>query len=721
MRFFIISTLLFFLTLPTLAQTDELAGHGLPLADALKANTTSEAVLHSLQRAADNKKSVLHDYARYKLADLYFTGGNYSAAVVEFQKLVADNNTSILLSKATLNLGKSYLNLRQPGKAIKTFQTLLEKYPEAKEGAEASYLIAKTFDQQGNWRQAYLAYEEVDLCHPLSFFAKKSRAAIVVLKRAHRKQLPRFQASAKALYRQGMAYFNQEDYQMAANIFGRLAREYHNDKHLGEAFLMLGRAEMNTSNWQNAIADLARAGQATPNLAGRASYYLGLAYGRRGDYEKAITAMRNVFDNYANSDLADDAAYWAAYYREQDGDPAGALLDYYRLINKFPYSNSVQPAIWRLGRIYYWEGDFKNAATYLHMAQLYPPGEDTPRCNYFEAKSLEKQGKKGEAVTVYEKLVQRFDHTYYAYRAREQLLKLGSPVSDQSAFVDEEFYEALNNIDEKNQAELVSIMEIWEETKAQEAEAPKELIRLHLAKYKKLMDLGVVDFAADEARYLVNLTTEQERDSAQLKLGEMLLRQGNYKTPLKFADKKIKLAVMSGKTEIIPKLVWQMAYPRAYWRQVKNKAGAYGIDPYLVLAVMREESRFNPKAVSRSGARGLMQIMPRTGKGIAKRLAVPRFRTSKLFQPELNIGMGSWYLSHLITRFDGNYYLSLAGYNGGPNKIGRYIDNWYDGKLNLVDVDEFVESIPGRETRLYVQKVMGSYFEYKRLYDRKRG
>ncbi|MDD4179878.1 MAG: transglycosylase SLT domain-containing protein, partial [Candidatus Margulisbacteria bacterium] len=458
-----------------------------------------------------------------------------------------------------------------------------------------------------------------------------------------------------------------------------------------------------------------------PNLAGRANYYLGQAYGRRGKYKNAIAAMNKVADKYPESGLADNALYWAAYYQEIDGDKNGALKAYYDMITRYPYSDSVSAAVWRIGKIYYWGGDFKNAATYLHMAQLYPPGEDSPRCYFFEAKALERQGNQAAALDVYKKLTERYDHTYYAYRAQEKLRSAGVSAL-QTPFSGEEFSEAISSLDEKNEQELASIMEIWEQTNTSllESESSEEA-RVHLTKYKELMNLGLAGYAADEARYLVNITSDVEKETAQTKLGEMLIQAGNFKTPIRFADRKVKDAIIAGKTQALPKKIWQLSYPKGYWKHVAGGADDFKVDPYLVLAVIREESRFSAKAVSRSGARGLMQIMPRTGRGIAKDLDLPKYRTTKLYEPASNVKMGTYYLSNLIKSFSNNVYLALAGYNGGPNKIKKYVKYWYNGDLGLVDIDEFVESIPSRETRLYVQKVMGSYFEYKRLYDRKRG
>ena len=513
-----------------------------------------------------------------------------------------------------------------------------------------------------------------------------------------------------------MAYYDQDDFELAVNIFSKLAREYPKSKRIGEIYLMLGRAEEQT-NKPAAISDLERA----TDFSGSANYYLGLAYGRRGDYDRAIIALKRVPERYPDSDLAGEAVYWAAYYRELSGDTNGALQEYYGLIDKYPYSKSVPAAVWRLGRVYYWTGDFKNAATYLHLAQLYPPSEDTPRCIFFEGKALERTGNRAAAQAVYEKLIQRYDHTYYSYRAREKLRGSVLAFSEQSPFDGEEFFAALNEVNDGRREELAAIMEIWEETRADAVKAASSSeVQAHLAKYKELMSLGLIKYAADEARYLVNITSDADKDTAQTKLGEMLINSGNYRTPIRYADRKIQAAVLSGTATTIPRKIWQFSYPKGFWQPVAASAADRQIDPYLVLAVIREESRFNSQAVSRSGARGLMQIMPKTGRGIAKNLELKKYRTSKLFSSSLNVEMGTYYLANLIKGFGGNPYLSLAGYNGGPNRVRKYVKSWYNGDLNLVDIDEFIESIPVREMRLYVQKVMASYFEYKRLYDRKR-
>lgn len=714
-RFAILITLyiITILAFPLPAQTSEGAADFTAGLRARREND-AEAAIVLLRQAALRKDFILSDYAQFEIGEAYYSTGKYSSAIPEYYKVATRHRDSILLPQANLKIGKSYFNLKNYACAIESFNNLIGSNPES---AEARYLIAQALEKQKKWKEAYFAYEETDLFHPLSFFGKKSRLAINALKKKHKK-LPRFKASASALFKKGMTCFERDDFEMAANVFNRLAREYPGSKYVGEAWLMLGRAELQTGS-SSAIPNLERAAQGPPNLAGRAHYYLGLAHARRGNYDRAIALLKKI---NPDSGLADDAAYWIAYYEEALDETDLALADYHNLIKKYPYSKSVPAAIWRMGRIYYWNSDFSNAAAYLHLAQLYPPGEDSPRCYFFEAKALERTGNRGAALELYKKLADRFDHTYYAYRAQEKLAAAGSPFYVSDPFSDDDFNEALNEIDSEDQEKLSAIMGIWEQTNSEtlQSENSKEA-RVHFLKYKELMDLGLTDYAADEARYLVNITSDVEKESAQTKLGEMLVNSGEYRRPIRFADRKVKEAVLSGKPRSVSKKVWQLAYPRGYWKHVSQKAGRFRLDPYLALAVIREESRFNPKATSRSRARGLMQIMPRTGRGIARDIDIRRYRTGRLYEPALNIEMGVYYLSNLIKNFKNNTYLALAGYNGGPNKIKNYVNSWYNGDLSLVDIDEFIESIPSRETRLYVQKVMGSYFEYKRLYGRKRG
>lgn len=169
---------------------------------------------------------------------------------------------------------------------------------------------------------------------------------------------------------------------------------------------------------------------------------------------------------------------------------------------------------------------------------------------------------------------------------------------------------------------------------------------------------------------------------------------------------------LEGKPNHAP--LWQITYPWAYAARIKEQGQLRKVDPYLIHALIREESRYFPKALSRSQAIGLMQLLPGTAFGVGKRIGVPLSSKEDVFIPDNNIKLGTAYLEYTLKRFNGNAMLAVASYNGGPNAVKSWVDkfNAAGGK----DWDYFVEEIPFRETRDYVRKVFGSYFVYETLY-----
>lgn len=153
-----------------------------------------------------------------------------------------------------------------------------------------------------------------------------------------------------------------------------------------------------------------------------------------------------------------------------------------------------------------------------------------------------------------------------------------------------------------------------------------------------------------------------------------------------------------------------LAYPLAWWDTVLRWAEEYGVDPYLVLAVMREESGFLPTAVSSSGAQGLMQLLPSTARWIAEdKLRIPYLGES-LWDPDYNIRLGTWYLGHLLDQFEGRVAWAVAAYNGGPGNLHRWTAG---GVASQADLPAALRST---ETREYLAKVLDSWLVYRWLY-----
>jgi soluble lytic murein transglycosylase-like protein len=163
--------------------------------------------------------------------------------------------------------------------------------------------------------------------------------------------------------------------------------------------------------------------------------------------------------------------------------------------------------------------------------------------------------------------------------------------------------------------------------------------------------------------------------------------------------------------EQIPRALVELAYPLAYPSLVQAAAAEYNLSPLLLLALIRQESFFNPLAVSSAGALGLTQVMPPTGQGIAAALNVEGFSTSDLLQPQVSIRFGAYYLRSQLDSSAGNLLFALAAYNAGPDNARRWT-----ASLPIPDMDLFIELIDFAETRSYVKLVLENYAVYRFLY-----
>ena len=163
--------------------------------------------------------------------------------------------------------------------------------------------------------------------------------------------------------------------------------------------------------------------------------------------------------------------------------------------------------------------------------------------------------------------------------------------------------------------------------------------------------------------------------------------------------------------EQIPRALVELAYPLAYPSLVQASAAEYDLSPLLLLALIRQESFFDPLAVSSAGALGLTQVMPPTGQGIAAALNLEGFSTSDLLQPQVSIRFGAYYLRSQLDSSAGNLLFALAAYNAGPDNARRWT-----ASLPIPDVDLFIELIDFAETRSYVKLVLENYAVYRFLY-----
>ncbi|HUS08809.1 MAG TPA: lytic transglycosylase domain-containing protein, partial [Bryobacteraceae bacterium] len=160
-----------------------------------------------------------------------------------------------------------------------------------------------------------------------------------------------------------------------------------------------------------------------------------------------------------------------------------------------------------------------------------------------------------------------------------------------------------------------------------------------------------------------------------------------------------------------PEKFWRLAFPLPYRSAVEMNSRLRSLDPYMVAALIRQESEFNPQALSRVKAYGLTQVMPSTGRELSRKLGVRKFTAKMLFQPDINLKLGTYYLRSLLDQLGGEWETTLASYNAGKSRVLTWL-NW----ARYEEPAEFIETIPFTETRNYVQIVLRNADVYRRLY-----
>lgn len=378
-----------------------------------------------------------------------------------------------------------------------------------------------------------------------------------------------------------------------------------------------------------------------------------------GRDEEAAETLSQIPLFYPQSQMAPKALYDAArlYQTNLNFDKALELYDF--LLRNYPKSEFAQDGIWNLGWIHYRNGAYAEARVTFSSIS-------TPQALYWKARTLEKERKEQEALSTYESLARAFPRSYYCYLARKKAGSAQSPsISVELSAVKNDFVKENPG---KDRAEF-------------------------------LVELGIFEDAILEIKEMEKKAKTQED---LLYVSELYSKIDDFYSSIMIADKlNISQAV-------------KLSYPVYLDGLVKEFSSEYGVDEFLVYSIIREESRFQKNAVSVSGAIGLMQLIPSTGKHTAEKVGINGYRADMLYIPNINIQLGTAYFKEVLEGFDGNVVFALASYNGGPNNVARWI-----AKLGNLDPDEFVEEIPYAETRNYVKKVLRSYGAYKAIYNGK--
>jgi peptidoglycan lytic transglycosylase len=397
-----------------------------------------------------------------------------------------------------------------------------------------------------------------------------------------------------------------------------------------------------------------------------------------GRDDEFLAQTQALVRDFPDSSWSEEALNNLGTYYILKNDDAMAAQAFEQIFEKFPNGQRAERAAWKSG---WWA--YKNAEyaptirTFEAAAASFPRSDYRPLFLYWSARSHAKLGAGADAEARLRLVVADYGNSYYGRLAGRQLSR-----SAQTAL-------AADAVPAARQSAAVRPAE----------PANAGVIRLLLAG-------ELYDDALNELRYAQR--TGGSSPVVDATIAWAYYRKGELRRAITLMRRAYPQHLTAD--QALPKEILQVIFPLTYWDLIRKHAAARNLDPYLVAALIGQESTFDAEVRSAANAWGLMQIVPATGRQLARSLGIRRFTTSMLTNPETNIRLGTLYFSRLVQQFGGTYY-ALASYNAGENRVVR----WKAERPGL-DEDEFIDDIPFPETQNYVKRILGTAEDYRQLY-----
>jgi len=413
-------------------------------------------------------------------------------------------------------------------------------------------------------------------------------------------------------------------------------------------------------------------------------YGLSQAYRSDKNEIEMLTAIETLAAKYPQSRWAEDALMAAGNYYWVQLDRSKALGYYQRVLDAFPSGKNAYNAEWRIAWVAYLERQPYAGDKLTVFLRKYPVSGGAVNALYWLGRDAERSGNPAHARSYYKKALDRFPTTYFAYAAEKHLEKLGPGEEDPPDFLTQIPPPIpLRSFDEPVPA---SVLERWNRARA---------LRTIAFDASAELELRAAYAATASPRFLV--------EAAQAAFD-----QGHFGAGMAYGRQAIP-SFDSRKFSELPPSVWKVLFPLPYESTLRREADRNEFDPMFAAGLIRQESTFQADAVSHANAIGLMQILPKTGRLLAKQRKL-RYTKATLFDPNLNIELGMLYIADL-TRLTGAPEYAAAAYNAGEERIVQWkAERTYD------EIPELVESIPLTETREYVQIVVRNAAMYRLLY-----
>jgi soluble lytic murein transglycosylase len=628
---------------------------------------------------------LLADYAEYIRAQAEYALKDNAETIKSVTRVFKQSPVSPFTGPAAALAVQADLDADHPKDAL----VLVRKYSDLIPQPQADLLLARCFAANNDLPQAAEYYQRVYYEYPTASEAAEASNALVDLQHRLGDAYPPVMPAAMLARAEKLFQANRPD---AARIELAAAIPQLAGPQRDLARVRLGEADYFAGHTDAAFQYFSALKVDDPEADAERLDFL-IRSARRLDRHADVKPFLNALEQqHPTSPWRLQALISVADEARVDNDPAVYLPLYRACAATFAADPRAAWCHWRVAFDSYRKDDGDAYDLLRKQIEQYPDSPDADNALYFLGRLSERKGDSAFARACYEQLVAHFPNTYYAILARERLKEPAIQASDPSPAA-LEFLRAVHWPDPPQFPSFTP-----------GAEAAERINRAHL-----LEIAGLIDFAEGELKFGAREDSVQQNVYA-FELAKMAESRGDPAVAMHFI-KAYAPGYLYMPLDQAPIAFWRLAFPLPYRASIEARSRQQHLDPYLVAALIRQESEFNARVISHANAYGLMQVLPATGRQLARHFGVRRYRPVQLLIPDRNVQFGTYFFRNLLNDYNGQVELALASYNAGPGRANLW-RTW--GPFR--EPAEFIESVPFHETRGYIQLVLRNADVYRRLY-----
>ena len=635
-------------------------------------------------KAAQPQLPKLADYVAFYLASSRIELKDYPGALQDLAAFHHLSAASPLAPKAALLEARALSENGSPAGAIALLRGRYDELPQP----SGDLGLAQAYEASQDPAQAATYYQRVYFLYPLSDAAPKAAKAMEALRAQMGASYP--PPMPQQMLERGNRLLAAREYTRGRAEFTALVQALGGSER-EIAGVRVGAADYLEKKTEQACRYLQSLQVSSPEAGAERLYYLAECARRLNNESDIMSALDTLARQYVASPWRLKALL-AAGNRFLLANQSASYEPIYRACyESFPSDPEAPYCHWKVTWVAYLHRR-KDAADLLREQVLrYPQSTTVSAALYFLGRLAESAKDLRAARGYYDRLSERYPGYYYGILARD---RLAQPTVAQ-AVPAETVVSFLGGVDFPARA-------------APENYEPTAATTRRIERYRLLSDAGVNKLAEAELRFGARTDAQPPLLAMELARGAEAPHQGLRNMKSLVTD------YFTIAPATAPERFWELLFPLPFRRDLVNQASASDLDPHIVAGLVRQESEFNPKVISPAHAYGLTQIVPATGRQLARKAGIRGFSTKMLFQPTTNLRLGTTYLRSLLDQWGGKWEQTLASYNAGKSHVLEWI-TWG----NFQEPAEFLETIPFTETREYVQSVLRNAAAYRRIYGAK--